>query len=245
METTKPLVSLDIETTGTDKNRDRIIQFAAIKIDTTHHKIIDSINMLIRPDGDYVMSIGAYLKHRIHPDMLKDKPTFKEVAKQIYDFIGNNDILTYNGVSFDLPFLMNEFKRAGITFLPSDHDCYDSYKEEVKRHSNKLGDTFERYCGRTMEQAGLTAHDAFSDVKACYAIYRHQNETDDISPDPMWTDDNMIVMDNIDGNIVPVINFGRYRDVPVSMVKAVDPSYITWMLSSGVCEKTRKILTEI
>ena len=245
METTRPIVSLDIETTGTDKNKDWIVQLAAIKIDTMHHKIIDSINILIRPDGDYVMSIGAYLKHRIHPDMLKDKPTFKEVAKQIYDFIGNNDILTYNGISFDLPFLMNEFRRAGINFLPSTHVCYDSYKEETRRHGNKLSEAFERYCGRTMEQAGLTAHDAFSDVKACYAIYRHQNETQEVCPESICTDDNMIVMSNIDGNDVPVINFGRYRDVPVSMVKAVDPSYITWMLSSGVCEKTRKILTEI
>lgn len=236
---------LDIETTGTNKTTDWIIQFAAIKVDTDTNKIIDKINLLIRPAENYVMGIGAYIKHNIHPDSLTDKPTFKEVAQQIYDFLGNDPILTYNGVSFDLPFLMNEFARAGISFKPSDRVCYDAFKEEQRRHNNRLESAFERYCGRTMEAAGLEAHDALSDVKACYAVYKHQNETEPVEPEVLLTDDNTLVMQEFNGEQTPAFCFGRYKDVPVSIVKQVDPSYITWLLSTNVCEKTRQLLTSV
>jgi DNA polymerase III subunit epsilon len=236
---------LDIETTGTNKTADWIVQFAAIKVDTEPNKIIDKINLLIRPAESYVMGIGAYIKHHIHPDTLKDKPTFKEVAQQIYDFLNKDAILTYNGVSFDLPFLMNEFSRAGIPFKPSDYVCYDAFKEEQRRHSNKLEDAFTRYCGRTMEDAGLSAHDAFSDVKACYAVFRHQNETASVQPEELLTDDNMLTLQEFNGEKIPAFSFGRYKDVPISVVKQVDPSYITWILSTNICEKTRRLLTSV
>ena len=242
----KPLVVLDIETTGTDKNTDYIIQFAAIKVDRDTHKMIDKINLLIRPDTtNYVMSIGAYIKHRIHPDTLKDKPTFKEVANQIYQFMEDSDILTYNGVSFDLPFLMNEFARAGVVFEPSKYVCFDSYKEETRRNGHRLEEVFTKYCNRTMEDAGLTAHDAFSDVKACYAVFRHQNEKAEVKPEYLITDDNILIEDDFNGNKEVILNIGRYRTVPLKLICKTDPSYITWLLSTNICKKTREIINNV
>lgn len=243
----KPLVVLDIETTGMDKTGgDWIVQFAAIKVNRETNKMIDKINLFIKPEAEnYIMSIGAYLKHRIHPDQLKDKPTFRQVAQQIYDFIDDCDILTYNGVSFDMPFLMSEFAKVGIKFLPTDYVCYDAYKEEVRRHGNKLTDAFERYCGRTMEDAGLTAHDGFSDVKACYAVFRHQNETAEVKPEKLLTDDDQLVIGEFNGNDEILMNIGRYRTVPLKIVKATDPSYLTWLLSTNISSKTREIINKV
>ena len=243
----KPLVVLDIETTGTDKTGgDWIVQFAAIKVNRETNKMIDKLNLFIRPEAEnYTMSISAFIKHRIHPDQLKDKPTFRQVANQIYDFIKGCDILTYNGVNFDLPFLMNEFAKVGIKFLPTDYVCYDSYKEEARRNGNKLSEAFKRYCGRSMEDAGLTAHDGFSDVKACYAVFRHQNETSEVQPENVLTDDNTLVMGEFNGNQEIMMNIGRYRDVPLKILKVTDPSYLTWMLSTNISEKTRDIINKI
>ena len=225
----KPLVVLDIETTGMDKTGgDWIVQFAAIKINRETNKMIDKINLFIKPEAEnYTMSIGAYLKHRIHPDQLKDKPTFRQVAQQIYDFIGDCDILTYNGISFDMPFLMSEFAKVGIKFLPTDYVCYDAY------------------CGRTMEDAGLTAHDGFSDVKACYAVFRHQNETAEVKPEKLLTDDDQLVIGEFNGNDEILMNIGRYRTVPLKIVKATDPSYLTWLLSTNISSKTREIINKV
>ena len=241
----KPLVVFDIETTGTEKTgNDWIIQFAAIKVDRDTHKVIDKINQFIRPNGKYVMAIGAYLAHRIHPDFLKDKPTFPEVAERIRSFFDGCDILTYNGIQFDLPFLAHEFKRCGIIWDPTSFVCYDSFLTEVKRHSHTLHDTFERYCGRTMEDAGLQPHDGMSDVKATYAIFRHQNETAPVEPEKMITDDDKVIIVDYEGEDVYAFNFGKYKKIPIKIVKLIDEQYIKWVLTTELCDKSRKIIND-
>lgn len=231
MEQKKHLVVLDIETTGTDKTgADHIIQFAAIKVDTDIHKIIDKRNYYIRPVGNYTIALTAYFKHGIKPIDLEDKPTFAEVADDILDFMDGCDILTYNGVSFDLPFLATEFARIGKTFSPMNYNCYDSFKEELRRNSNKLGDTFKRYTGKTMEEAGLQAHDAFSDIKATYAIYRHQLSKGNIDKEWLICDDDYITMQEFQGTEQPCFNTGKYRELPVELVVDIDMAYINWFL---------------
>lgn len=242
----KPLVVFDIETTGTEKSgEDWIIQFAALKIDRETHKIIDKINEFIRPDGKYVMSIGAYLAHRIHPDFLKDKPTFKEVADKIKNFFVGCDILTYNGIQFDMPFLAHEFKRCGIEWKPTDFVCYDSFLVETRRHSHTLHDTFARYCGKTMEDAGLQPHDGMSDVKATYAIFRHQNEEEEVQPEQMITDDDKIMLVDYEGQDEYAFSFGKYKKIPIKIVKIIDKQYINWVLSTDICDKTKNIINTI
>lgn len=241
----KPLVVLDLETTGTKRSgEDWVIQFSAIKIDTEQNKIIDKINEYIRPAGNYVMHINAYLAHRIHPEFLQDKPTFADLAQRIYDFLQGCDILTYNGVAFDLPFLTVEFKRVGIDFRATDFVCYDAYKTEARRNGNKLHACFERYCGRTMEEAGLQPHDGLSDVKATYAVFRHQNEIEPVEPEEVLTDDDMFVWGEYEGEKVILINTGKYKGCPIDILKTIDRQYLIWMQSTNICENSRKIIAK-
>ena len=110
----KPIVVFDLETTGLDKTKDSIIQFAAIKMDRETNKLIDSLNLYIQPEGSYNISIQAYFKHGITAKFLADKPYFRDVYKQILDFMEDSDILTYNGCNFDIPFLKSELFKVGI-----------------------------------------------------------------------------------------------------------------------------------
>ena len=89
------IVVFDIETTGLDRTKHQIIQFAALKIDTETNKILADINLYIKPYGTYTIDTGAYLKHRISHEFLEDKPYLKDVAKQIVDFIGDNPFPLY------------------------------------------------------------------------------------------------------------------------------------------------------
>lgn len=240
-----PLVILDLETTGTDRLRaDWIVQFSAIKVDREQNKILDTINEYIRPADSYVMTIGAYLTHHIHPDFLKDKPTFKDLAQKIYDFMAGCDILTYNGCSYDLPFLQHEFRRCGIEWNPTDFNCYDSYLIEMRRTSNRLEHVFKRYCGRTMEEAGLQAHDSFADVKATYAVFRHQCETEDIKPEKMITDDGYLTLGDYEGNETIMVNFGKYKGIPLDIAALVDPKYLQWALGVGLCDKSKALINQ-
>ena len=97
----KPIVVFDLETTGLDRTKDSIIQFAAIKMDRETNKLIDSLNLYIQPEGTYNISLQAYFKHGITAKFLSDKPYFRDVYKQILDFIEDCDLLTYNGCNFD------------------------------------------------------------------------------------------------------------------------------------------------
>lgn len=227
----KPLVVPDVETTGLHKETDYIIQFAAIKVDRVANKIIDSINLYIKPSGPYTISIQAYLKHKIKPEFLADKPTFKEVASQIRDFIEGCDILTYNGNGFDLPFIKAEFNRIGedIDFLK--YNCYDAFLEEKRRNSNSLENTFNRYVGHTMEEEGLTAHDALSDVKATYKVFEAQQKIQPYEPEVRLTEDNFLVMDMFNGKEQPIFTIGKYKQLPISYVSTVDQNYLKWCVS--------------
>lgn len=243
----KPLIIYDLETTGLDKKKDQIIQFAAIKVDRQKHKILESKNIFIQPVGNYSISIQAFFKHGIDPEFLSDKPHFKDVAQEIIDMFDDCDILTYNGCSFDNAFLMNEFEKVGIEWDPTNYVNYDAFLTEKRRNGNTLGDSFKRYCGRTMEEAGLSAHDALSDVKATYAIFRHQNEIEPVEAEKILVADNCIALMEFKDNLEPCFTLGKYKSIPVIYVNKIDPSYISWAISenSGFSTSTKNYIQKI
>lgn len=227
----KPLVIFDLETTGLDKTKDQIIQFAAIKVDRESNQVIDSKNLYIQPIGSYQITIQAYFKHGIKVDFLKDKPHFSEVAQEIIDFMKDCDILTYNGSSFDVPFLISEFARNGIEYSFKDVDCYDAFLEEKRRNGNNLEDTYKRYKGKSMTESGLTAHDALSDVKATYTVFYAQQKAQPYGPEQIITEDNTINLQTFQDQIVPCFNIGKYKGISLEFVKSIDKQYLGWCIS--------------
>ena len=230
-EIVKPLVIPDIETTGLNKATDHIIQFAALKIDRITGNLIDSINLYIRPEGSYAITIQAYLRHHIKPADLVDKPTFREVCDQIKDFMEGCDILTYNGNAFDLPFIKAEFLKIGKDIDFTKYNCYDAYVEEKRRNGLTLGATYQRYTDHTMEEDGLSAHDAFSDVKATYKIFEEQQKIKEYGPEERLTEDNVLIMANFNGKEQPVFNIGKYKELPISYISTFDQEYLKWCVS--------------
>lgn len=226
----KPLVIYDLETTGLDKSKDQIIQFAAVKYDWNIKKIVDSKNLYIQPMGNYSIPIGAYLVHGINAEFLKDKPHFKDVAQSIFDFFVGCDVVTYNGCSFDNAILTEEFARVGLSFDARTFANYDCFYEEKRINGNRLGDTFKRYYGRTMDEAGLKAHDALSDVKATAAIFVKQQELHPYEPEQIITVDNVVAMQEFQGKIVPCFTLGKYRGLGVAFVASFDQGYIAWAI---------------
>ena len=110
----KDIVAFDLETTGLDRVKDQIIQIACIKFNRETKKVINKIMYYVQPVGEYDITIQAYKKHGIKKEFLKDKPHFKDIAQEIFDFFKDCDILSYNGNNFDVPFLKYEFLKVGI-----------------------------------------------------------------------------------------------------------------------------------
>lgn len=235
------IVIFDLETTGLEKDKDQIIQFSGIK--TKNFEPIETLNLQICPDGDYTISIQAYMKHGIHPDMLKDKPHLSEVADQIIEFFGDNDVLTYNGKNFDIPFLVAALNRIGKNIDFMHRKCYDAYCEEKRRLPMHLGDVFTRYTGKTMEEAGFQAHDALGDSLATLEIFKHQSETAEVEPEEMICEDNVIVNSMVNGKEQPCFNIGKYKDLPLSYVASIDKGYLWWCVTKATfLNSTKEII---
>lgn len=234
----KNIVSFDIETTGLDKTKDYIIQFAAIKYDRETGNMLDSMNLYIQPEGGYTITIQAYMKHKISPEFLKDKPYFFEVADDIIAFIKDCDILTYNGNTFDIAFLISEMKRVNRDIDFMQFNCYDAFLEEKRRNGIGLNNTYKRYTGKTMEESGLEAHDAFSDVKATFEIFQAQQRIKEYGPEVMFGEDNFITNSEFNGEMVPCFSMGKYKTLPISYISTIDQGYLNW------CVGTKSTLTE-
>ena len=226
------IVVFDIETTGLDRTKDQIIQFAALKIDTDNNKVIDDLNLYIQPTGDsWHIDIAAYFKHHISPEFLADKPFLKDVAQQIVDFIGDNPVLTYNGNGFDIPFLKSEINKYGFDIDFANRDCYDAFLEEKRRHGITLENTYKKYKGKTMEEAGLDAHNAFSDIKATYTVFYAQQTEQKYGPEKMYGEDGVIKEIDFCGEMKPCFSIGKYRGVSLEYVAKYDQGYLNWATS--------------
>lgn len=230
----KPIKVFDLETTGLNKQKDSIIQFAGITVDPKTCKIIDTLNLFIRPEGNYEITLGAYYKHNISPQILNDKPTFKEVAQQIRDFFsGDFVVLTYNGLSFDLSFLAIEFNRIGEEFSLLDKELYDSFLIEKKRNNLTLEGRFQHYYGCTMADKGLQSHNALSDVKATFMVFAKQQQEEPFGPEEVLTECNTINLMEFKDELKPCFTVGKYRGIPIEVVYNIDKQYLEWVISNS------------
>jgi len=156
----RDIVFFDIESTGLNILKDRIVQIALIK-HFADGREPEELELLVNP-GPVLISEDAYKVHGISAKDVANKPTFDKVAKQIFDFIGNSDLSGYNAIRFDIPMLMEEFYRAGIDFEIDDRKLIDVQRLFYKMEPRTLSAAYRFYCDKSMENA----HDALADVRA-------------------------------------------------------------------------------
>ncbi|MEL6356123.1 MAG: 3'-5' exonuclease, partial [Bacteroidota bacterium] len=147
------LVFFDIESTGLNVIRDRIMQIALIRVHADGSPSAE-LEMLINPG--VLISEEAYAVHGIGPKDVANKPNFEKVAKQLYDFIGDADLAGYNSNRFDVPMLMEEFARAGLDFDISKRRLIDAQRIFYRFEPRTLSAALAFYAGKKMENA----HDA-------------------------------------------------------------------------------------
>ena len=262
---TRDLVFFDVETTGLNVLRDRILQIALIKYpkDGSAPK---ELSMLINPAipiSEESMSI-----HGITPKDLANKPTFDRVATQIHTFIGNADLGGYNAARFDIPMLMEEFARVGIDFDISKRRIIDAQRIFYKMEPRTLKAALKFYCQTELEDA----HDALADVRATVEVFKGQlsfyegkNLTDEEGnsvEQPIKNDmqalhdftNDLRMVDatqklKYDHNGVIVFNFGKYQNQSIVEVLTKDKQYYNWILqkefSAQVKQIVKKTMTDL
>lgn len=270
----KPLVIFDLETTGLDLVKDRVIQISYIKVFPDGKE--ERGNHLINPEKPIPEVVEELTG--IKNEDVKDKPTFKQMAQQLNQVFSGSDIAGYNSNHFDVPLLAEEFLRAGIDFDFSRCRLIDVQTIYHKMERRNLAAAYKFYCGRKMEE-DFTAHRADEDTEATYRVlqgeldmYTAEKQEDPervLQNDMQFLADFSKANDNVDfaGRIVwgemkdrtgktvldkegkPVItevfNFGKYKGQPVSQVLRYDPGYYSWILAGDFTYNTKQVLTRI
>ena len=271
---TRPLIVFDLETTGLDFIRDRIIQISYIKVspDGTEERE----NLFVNPEKPIPHEVVELTG--ITNDDVKDAPTFKALAPQLSEKFKGCDFAGYNSNHFDIPMLAEEFLRAGIDFDFSKVRLIDAQTIFHKMERRNLAAAYKFYCGRKMEE-DFTAHRADEDTEAtyrvlmgeldkyapgvqeepdrvlendmdCLAEFSKQNDNVDFAGRIVWKPvvgaDGKPVLD-ADGKEqkVEVFNFGKYKGRPVADVLRTDIGYYSWMMGGDFTFNTKQVLTRI
>ena len=243
---TCPVVFFDLETTGTDINKDRIVEICYLKVWPNGNE--DAHTMRINPDMHIPEESSRV--HGIYDDDVKDCPTFKEVAKNIAKDFEGADIAGFNSNRFDVPLLAEEFLRADVDIDLARHRFIDVQVIFHKKEQRTLSAAYQFYCGKNLEDA----HTALADTKATYEVLKAQlDKYPDLQNDMKFLSDYSSFTKNVDfagrmvydDNGAEVFNFGKYKGQLVKEVLAKDPGYYSWILNSEFTLNTKAALTRI
>ena len=163
-----PLIFFDLETTGVNTSKDRIVQIGAIKLLPDGSR--EEKNMLI--NSGIPIPPAATAVHGISDDDVKDAPWFRQISKAFEQWLSGCDLADYNSDNFDVPMLVEEFARADVDFPEEGTRFIDVLKIERNVNSHRLEETYRRYTGQPLDGA----HDALADVRATASVFELQLE---------------------------------------------------------------------
>lgn len=241
----RPIAFIDLETTGVNLATDRIVEIAIVKVNTdgtrqTKRRLINPLMPIPKGSSDI---------HGITNEMVKDAPSFKQVANEIKQFIENCDLGGYNSNRFDIPLLVEEFLRAGLDFSIDDKKLIDVQRVFHLMEQRTLSAAYKFYCQKVLEGA----HGAEADVVATVEILEAQIER---YPELGATiksictfcgEDDLVDFARrfIKVDCKEVFNFGKHKGRPVEEVLKSEPQYYDWMMKGDFPLHTKQKLTEI
>ncbi len=255
----KPLCFIDLETTGINAAKDRIVEIAVIKISPNGSE--ERLEQRINPT--VAIPLATSLIHGIYEHDVRLMPTFKEFAHDLHQFIGNADLAGYNSNKFDIPLLVEEFLRAEVDFDMRNRRMIDVQNIFMRMEQRTLTAAYKFYLNQKLENA----HNAMADVEATYEILmaqldRYQDvEVEDkdknlvqpIKNDMQALADFSTHHRNADlmGQIIlndddqPVFNFGQHKGKLVKEVFERTPGYYDWLMNADFPLYTKRIFTSI
>ena len=242
----KSIVWFDLETTGVNTVKDRIIEICLIKTDLKGNHI-ETYKTLVNPGSNIEMSPGAQDKHGISLEELQDYDEFHVFAKEVVDFIGDSHLGGYNILYFDIPMLVEEFARAGVLFNHRNHKVIDPFLIYTKYEPRNLESYYERITGKKLEGA----HRAEADILATIEIFENQKQTYDLHTiEEIDKSVNSKRNKNVDlagklafdetGKII--INFGKHKGKEFNYVYETDSNYLDWIINKGEFHTETKII---
>ena len=242
----RPICFFDLETTGVDVAKDRIVEISIFKVYPNGNK--ESKTWLVNPE----MKI-PFLSTQVHgitDEKVANEPPFKELSGQIYNMIKDSDLAGFNSDRFDIPLLAEELLRAGVDFDMKNRVSVDVQTIFHKMEERTLSAAYKFYCGQSLENA----HSAEADTMATYEILKAQLERyPELENDMKSLSEFTTRKKSVDfaGFIAlndkgqEIFTFGKHKGALVEKVLEEEPGYFGWIQNADFPLYTKKVLTAI
>lgn len=254
----KPLAVFDLETTGVNVIKDRIIEISIAKANVDGTVTVKTR----RVHPGMPIPLESSMIHGIYDEDVKDEPNFKQIAKSMAQFLDGCDLAGFNSNRFDVPMLVEEFLRNDVEFDMKNRRLVDAQRIYHLMEPRSLSAAYRFYCNKEL----IDAHSAEADTIATLEVLNAQvskyesvalkNEKgeeyfpvkNDMDALHELTSSRLVdfaqrMTFNKDG--VEVINFGKHSGKPVVQVLKDEPSYYDWMMKGDFSLDTKRKLTEI
>ena len=265
LKLTKPIIFFDLETTGVQVGHDHIVEICLHRVmpDGSTDTRVERVRPADAEGNTIHIPEVTTAVHGITDADVADRPTFRELAPSLKEYIGDADLAGYNSNKFDVPLLVEEFLRAGIDFDLSVRHLVDVQNIFHQMEQRTLVAAYKFYCHKDLENA----HSAAADTIATYEVlqaqldryqgvdYKDRNGkvTQPVVNDmaalsrftcnSQWAD--LVGHIGYDAQHREVFNFGKHKGVPVEQVFEQEPSYYDWMMKSDFPLSTKKLITQI
>ena len=242
----RPIIFFDLETTGVNTSTDRIVEISLVKVMPDGEEIIKTR----RINPEMPIPAEATAIHHITDDDVKDCPTFRQIAKSLYQFMEGCDFGGFNSNRFDLPMLVEEFLRAGVDVDFKNRRFVDVQNIFHKMEERTLVAAYRFYCNKELD----AAHSAEADTLATYEVLkaqldRYSNLENDIESLAAYSSRGKTA--DYAGRIgyndkgEEIFLFGKHKNRTVIDVFNTEPTYYAWLMNGDFPAYTKKVLTEI
>lgn len=243
---TRPICFFDLETTGTNVAKDRVVEISILKIFPNGNK--ESKTWLVNPEMTIPEEVIAI--HGITNEKIANEPTFKALSKEIYSMIKDSDLGGFNSDRFDIPLLAEEMLRSDIDFDMKNTVSVDVQTIFHKMEKRTLGAAYKFYCDKELTDA----HSAKADTLATYEVLLSQldrypdlenniKKLAEFSKHRKFADFAGFV--GYDENEEVIFSFGKHKGKKVLDVLDAEPGYFGWILNADFPLYTKKVLTQI
>ncbi|MBT8304052.1 MAG: 3'-5' exonuclease [Bacteroidia bacterium] len=242
----KPICFFDLETTGINISKDRVVEISILKVFPDGKE--ESRTWLVNPEMKIPVEVTAI--HGISDADVADKPTFKELAKEIYNMIKDSDLGGFNSNRFDIPLLAEELLRAEVDFDMKGRVSVDVQTIYHKMEQRTLSAAYRFYCQKDLDGA----HSAEADTNATFEVLKKQIEKYDVLENDMnflsefssrkkFADFAGFIIYNKQNE--ECFSFGKHKNKRVVDVLDQEPGYFGWLLNADFPLYTKKVLTAI
>ena len=242
----KPICFFDLETTGINISKDRIVEISILKVYPNQKQ--ESFTWLVNPQiniPDEVVQI-----HGISNERVKNSPSFKDLSKQIHQIISGSDLAGFNSNRFDIPLLAEEMLRSDINFNLEGTKFVDIQTIFHKMEKRNLSAAYKFYCNKNLQDA----HSAKADTLATYEVLKAQiDKYDSLENNTTFLSEfstrnkfaDLAGFIHLDKENNEYFSFGKHKGKLVREVLENDSGYFNWILNADFPLYTKRVLKSI